>query len=103
MSFYILAFVIVFVLLTIIFGAKNSRADGSWKKIDTPKNTRKYIMKKIKLANKYCSDLPAFDSRGIFSGVSGSFTDKTGKFNPLYRKEMEELNKAHMLVTRDEE
>jgi hypothetical protein len=93
--------VIVFVLLTIISGAKNSREDGSWKRVDTPKNTRKYIKEKIRLANKYCSDLPAFDSRGVYGGVSGSFTDKTGKFDPSYRKEMEELNETFGIRTND--
>jgi hypothetical protein len=91
--------VIVFVLLTIIYGAKNSRKDGSWKRVDTPKNTRRYIKEKIRLANKYCTNLPAYDSRGIFTGVSGSFTDKTGKFDPSYRKEMEELNETYGIST----
>jgi len=28
----------------------------------------------------------------IYGGVSGSFTDRTGKFSPEYQKELDELN-----------
>jgi hypothetical protein len=65
---------------------------GSRKRINSSKRTQKYIKEKIILDNNHCVNLPGYDTRGIFSGISGSFTDKTGKFSASYRKEMDDLN-----------
>jgi len=95
MSYAILAFAVLFVIATIIHGINKSNATDSWKKAGTPKMTRRYISEKIKLENKYCNDLPNYDSRGIHCGANGSVTDKTGKFDPGYREEMNELNNKY--------
>ena len=94
--FYLIpAFAVIYALFSIIHETIKSSKTGTWKKIRTPNRTRKYIKKKIILDNKHCVDLPKFDSRGVFTGISGSFADKTGKFSGNYRKEMEELNESY--------
>ena len=92
MAFAILAFAVLFLVLSLIYGIYKSHQTGSWRKIETPRRTKQYISEKIKLDNKHCSNLPGFDSRGIYGGVSGSFTDRTGKFSPEYQKDLDELN-----------
>ena len=94
-AFAILTFAVLFIILTIIIEIKKSKETGSWKNISSSNRTRQYIQEKIKLDNKHCSNLPGFDSRGIYGGISGSFTDKTGKFSPEYQKELEELNEKY--------
>ena len=95
MSYAILAFAVLFIIFTIIFEIYNSYKTGSWKKINSRKRTQRYIKDKIVLDNKHCNDLPRFDSRGIYGGISGSFTDRTGKFSPSYKKGLDELNKKY--------
>ena len=94
-SYIILAFAITYIVFTIIYAIRKNYQSGEWKKANSPKRTQRYIKDKIILANKYCNDLPGIDSRGIYGGISGSATDKTGKFNPQYLKEMEELNNSY--------
>ena len=95
LSYIIFAFGVTYLIFTVLFSIKKSFQTGSWKKPHSPKRTQRYIKEKIILANKYCNDLPAIDSRGIYGGVSGSFTDKTGKINPSYLNEMKELNESY--------
>ena len=95
MFYVILAFVALFIIVMLSHEINKSYKTGSWRNARTPKMTRRYIKEKIKLENKYCNDLPNFDSRGIHCGANGSVTDKTGKFDPAYRNEMEELNKRY--------
>jgi hypothetical protein len=95
MSYAILAFAVLLVIITIVYSISNSHKTESWRKTDSPKRTRRYIKEKLILENKYCSDLPNFDSRGIHCGANGSVTDKTGKFDPDYRAEMEELHRKY--------
>ena len=95
MLFAILAFAVLFVIFTIVYEIHKNYKNDSWKKSSSPKMTRRYIKEKIILENKYCRELPNFDSRGIHCGANGSVTDKTGKFNSAYRHEMEELNRRH--------
>jgi len=85
-----IALIIIFIFVYVI---GNSEKTESWKKLRTPARTAKYIREKIKIENKHCSKLPALDSRGIYSGATGSFTDKTGKFSKAYQKDINELNK----------
>jgi len=59
------------------------------------KKTQQYIKEKIILDNMHCSNLPTYDSRGLFSGTSGSFTDKTGKFSSAYQEDINNLNEKY--------
>ena len=95
MAYAILAFAVLYVIFQLIHEIRKSQKNGSWKKPESPERTRQYIKEKIKLENKHCADLPSFDSRGIYGGVSGSFTDQTGKFSPEYQKELDELNEKY--------
>lgn len=95
MSYFIFFFAITYIAFTIIHEIHKGIKNDSWRKTHSSKQTRRYIKEKIQITNKYCSDLPQFDSRGIFSGVSGSFTDRTGKFDPSYTKEMEDLENKY--------
>jgi len=89
-------FMLVFIL------ASTSYKFESRRKLHSPKQTRKYIREKIKIDNKHCSNLPCFDSRGIYGGVSGSFTDRTGKFSDAYQKDINKLNKEFDISVNDE-
>jgi hypothetical protein len=97
MSYYIPALIILYTIITITYELNKSHKTKKKKKPTSPKRTRSYIKEKIALENKHCHELSNFDSRGIFSGVSGSVADKTGKFSSTYHDEMEELNKKYGL------
>ena len=63
----------------------------------TSRQKRRYITEKVKIENEFCRGLPSHDSRGLYTGMSGSFTDRTGKFNPQYREKIRELNEKYGL------
>lgn len=96
LGFFVLGFIFILAAET-----RNSYKTESWKKPYSPGRTRKYIREKIKVDNKHCSDLPAFDSRGIYGGVAGSFTDRTGKFSDAYQKDIDKLNKEFGISVND--
>ena len=91
---WILLFGVLYLLFSFIQSIHQHLKTGSWRKPNTPAQMRRYIKEKIIIENNHCNGLPKFDSRGIFS-LSGSFTDKTGKYSPHFRKDMDALNKKY--------
>ena len=92
LAFAILLFAVLYLVFQFIKGIQDSHKSGSWKKPYSAKRTQQYIREKIRIENKHCANLPRIDSRGIYSGANGSFTDRTGKFSPEYQKEIDALN-----------
>ena len=99
---WLFAIIGFFVLVFMLALSANSYKFESRRKLHSPKQTRKYIREKIKIDNKHCSNLPSFDSRGIYGGISGSFTDRTGKFSDEYQKDINKLNKKFDININDE-
>jgi hypothetical protein len=92
-SFAILGFLVLGFIFILLHETRKSHKTGSWRKPNSPARTTLYIREKIKIENKHCANLPGFDSRGIYGGVAGSFTDRTGKFSDAYQQDIDELNK----------
>jgi hypothetical protein len=92
-SFAILGFFILGIIFILVHETRKGYKTESWKKPYSPAKTKQYIREKIKIENKHCANLPGLDSRGIYGGVAGSFTDRTGKFSDAYQQDIDELNK----------
>ena len=99
---WLFAIIIFCVLVFMLTLTANNFKPESRRKIHSSKQTRKYIREKIKIDNKHCSNLPSLDSRGIYGGVSGSFTDRTGKFSEEYQRDINKLNKEFGSNVNDE-
>jgi hypothetical protein len=92
-AFGILGFLVLGLIFILTSETRNSIKTGSWKEPHSPARTQQYIREKIKIENKHCSNLSSYDSRGIYSGAAGSFTDRTGKFSDAYQEDINKLKK----------
>ena len=93
--------IIVLIIAWLVIEFVNGMKSGANEKNLTAKQKRQYIKEKIAIDNEFCSGLPPYDSRGIFTGISGSATDNTGKFDPLHQQRINELNKKYGYMDED--
>ena len=92
--FVIICGIVCIIVYIVQDACKGNKADTRRGKRSQNK-TNEYIREKMIIDNKHCGDLQPYDSRGVFNGISGSFTDKTGKFSSAYQEEINLLNEKH--------
>ena len=89
--YLVLVYIVVYILYCFY------RNLGKEKKANqrSSKKTQEYIAKKIKLENKYCNQLPLFNTEGRANNYGNSWNNKTGKFSPEFTEEFNQLNEEY--------